>query len=119
MLEPVRESLVDNKPLHWVRVAKLPDYVFFRHDVHIAKGVGCVSCHGPIDKMPLTYRAKALTMEFCLDCHRDPAPHLRPKDQVANMAWSPHGDREQLGHQLVQQYGIREGQLTHCFVCHR
>jgi hypothetical protein len=119
MLAPVRQSLADNKPLKWNRVALLPDYVFFRHDIHIAKGVGCVECHGRIDRMPLTYRAKALTMEFCLDCHRDPAPHLRPKEQVTNMAWSPHGDREKLGHQLVKQYGIREGQLTNCFVCHR
>lgn len=119
MLEPVRESLVDNKPLHWVRVAKLPDYVFFRHDVHIAKGVGCVSCHGPIDKMPLTYRAKALTMEFCLDCHRDPTPHLRPPDKVTDMEWKPAGSPRALGEKIAAHAGIRFGELTHCYVCHR
>ena len=119
MLAPVRASLADNKSLNWNRVAVLPDYVFFRHDIHIAKGVGCVECHGRVDTMALTYRAKPLTMEFCLDCHRNPAPHLRPQDQITNMAWTPSGDREALGHALLAQYGIRVGQITHCFVCHR
>src|SRR5437016_5485518 len=72
MLEPVRRSLAESKPIQWTRVAKLRDYVFFRHDIHVAKGVGCESCHGRIDQMALTYRAKAFTMDFCLDCHRDP-----------------------------------------------
>jgi len=119
MLEPVRASLAQNKSLTWHRVAVLPEYVFFRHDIHIAKGVGCDECHGRVDKMALAYRAKALTMQFCLDCHRDPGPHLRPLDQVVNMAWKPDGDREALGHELVKQYGIRVGELTNCFVCHR
>jgi len=119
MLAPVRASLAKNQSLNWNRVAVLPDYVFFRHDIHIAKGVGCVECHGRVDEMPLMYRAKALTMQFCLDCHRDPGPHLRPKAEVTNMAWVPSGDRRELGHALLQQYGIREGQITHCFVCHR
>jgi hypothetical protein len=119
MLAPVRDSLARNVPLHWKRVAVVPDYVFFRHDIHIAKGVGCVECHGRVDKMALAYRAKALTMQFCLDCHRNPAPHLRPRDQITNMAWQPSGDREAQGHKLLEQYGIRVGQITHCFVCHR
>jgi hypothetical protein len=119
MLAPVRASLADNKPLRWQRVAVLPDYVYFRHDIHIAKGVGCVECHGRIDTMALTYRAKPLTMQFCLNCHRDPAPHLRPKEEVTNMTWKPKGDREKQGHELVKRYGIRVGDLTHCTVCHR
>jgi hypothetical protein len=119
MLEPVRLSLVQKKSLNWNRVAVVPDYVYFRHDIHVAKGVGCVECHGRIDQMPLAYRAKPLTMQFCLDCHRDPAPHLRPRDQITNMAWSPKENREKLGHQLLEQYGIRVGEITHCFVCHR
>ncbi len=122
MLEPVRASLAQNKSISWNRVAVLPEYVFFRHDVHIAKGVGCVECHGRVDTMPLTYRAKALTMQFCLDCHRDPAPHLRPQSEVTNMAWQPQGnnaERAAAGHALLQQYGIRTGQLEHCYVCHR
>jgi hypothetical protein len=72
--------------------------------------------------MPLTYRAKALTMQFCLDCHRDPAPHLRPQSQITSMTWKPQGndaEREVTGHALLQQYGIRTGQLEHCYVCHR
>jgi hypothetical protein len=119
MLEPVRESLAAGKPLLWHRVARLPDYVYFRHDVHIAKGVGCVTCHGRIDKMPLTYRAVALKMEFCLSCHRDPAPNLRPHQFITDMNWKPAGDARALGEQLVKQNGIRVGQLDYCYVCHR
>lgn len=119
MLAPVRASLADNKPLNWQRVAVLPEYVFFRHDIHISKGVGCVECHGRVDRMALTFRAKPLTMQFCLDCHRDPAPHLRPKDQITNMAWQLTGDRVALGHALMRDYGIEPERLTHCYVCHR
>ncbi len=119
MLEPVRQSIVENKPLRWVRVAKLPDYVFFRHDIHIAKGVGCVTCHGRIDTMPLTYRAHAFTMQFCLDCHRDPTPNLRPADRITDMTWKPAGNPRDLGGKIAAHVGIRFGELTHCYVCHR
>jgi hypothetical protein len=119
MLAPVRESLARNVSLSWNRVAVLPDYVFFRHDIHISKGVGCVECHGRIDTMALTERAKPFTMQFCLDCHRDPAPHLRPLDQITSMNWQPEGDGRAQGQALIKQYGIRVGQTTHCFVCHR
>jgi hypothetical protein len=119
MLAPVRASLAANRSLDWQRVALLPDYVYFRHDVHIAKGVGCVECHGAVDRMALTYRAKPLTMRFCLDCHRDPAAHLRPRDQVTNMAWRPPNDGGAQGRALLSEYGIRAGQLAHCTVCHR
>jgi hypothetical protein len=119
MLAPVRASLAHNTSLDWRRVAVLPDYVYFRHDIHIAKGVGCVECHGRVDRMPLTYRAKALTMQFCLDCHRNPAPHLRPKKEITSMTWTPAGDRAAQGHALVKHYGIRVGELTDCVVCHR
>jgi hypothetical protein len=120
MLAPVRDSLAHEKSIEWHRVALLPDYVFFRHDIHIAKGVGCAECHGRVDKMALTYRAKPLTMEFCLDCHRNPAPHLRPQSEVTNMAWAPlSGDNGALGRKLMHDYGIRRGQLTYCNVCHR
>jgi hypothetical protein len=119
MLAPVRASLADKVSLDWQRVALLPDYVYFRHDIHIAKGVGCVECHGRVDTMALTYRAKPLTMQFCLDCHRDPAPRLRPREEVTNMAWQPPADKAALGQSLLHQYGIRVGALTHCTVCHR
>ena len=119
MLEPVRRSLADNEPIQWTRVAKLPDYVFFRHDVHIAKGVGCETCHGRIDEMALTFRAKAFTMDFCLDCHRDPAPNLRPKDHITDMGWKPPADARAKGEAIAAHEGIRIGELTHCYVCHR
>jgi hypothetical protein len=119
MLAPVRQSLVQDKPLLWHRVARLPDYVYFRHDVHIAKGVGCVTCHGRIDQMPLTYRAIPFKMKFCIDCHRDPAPRLRPRDAITAMDWRPAGDPRALGEQLIKQNGIRVGQLDYCTVCHR
>ena len=90
MLAPVRASLAARHiAATGIASRVLPDYVFFRHDIHIAKGVGCVECHGRVDTMALTYRAKPLTMQFCLDCHRDPAPHLRPLDQITNMDWKP------------------------------
>jgi len=118
ILAPVRHSLGNDKALRWNRVARLPDYVYFRHDIHIAKGVGCVECHGRIDTMALTYKAKPLTMQFCIDCHRDPAPHLRPLAQVTNMRW--HRDASTpSGHEMLKEYGIRTDSLTHCTVCHR
>jgi len=119
MLAPVRASLANNRSLDWQRVALLPDYVYFRHDVHIVKGIACAECHGSIDKMALTYRAVPLTMQFCLDCHRNPAPHLRPRDQVTNMLWHAPDEGGAQGRALLAQYGIRVGQLTHCTVCHR
>jgi Cytochrome c7 and related cytochrome c len=119
MLEPVRASFAENKSLNWNRVAVLPNYVFFRHDIHIAKGVGCVECHGRVDKMALTERAIPLTMQFCLDCHRDPAPRLRPAAEITNMSWQATDDRRAQGETLLKHYGIRVGQITHCFVCHR
>jgi hypothetical protein len=119
MLAPVRDSLAENKPIRWTRVAKLPDYVFFRHDVHIAKGVGCETCHGRIDEMALTYRAKAFTMQFCLDCHRDPAPNLRPANAITAMGWKPEGDARAAGKAIAAHEHIRVGELTHCYVCHR
>jgi hypothetical protein len=118
MLAPVRASLAENKSLVWHRVARLPEYVYFRHDIHIAKGVGCITCHGRVDQMPLTYQAKPLTMEFCLDCHRDPAPNLRPQDRIADMTWKADNPRA-LGAELVKQNGIRPGEITYCYVCHR
>ena len=118
MLAPVRRSLADNASLTWQRVARLPEYVYFRHDIHIAKGVGCATCHGRIDRMPLTYQAKPFTMEFCLDCHRDPGPNLRPADRITDMAWQPPPGT-QAANASVAHYGIRLGEITECNVCHR
>ena len=119
VLEPLRRSLANNTPLHWQRVVKLPDYVYFHHAVHVQAGVPCVSCHGRVDRMPLLAKAEPLSMGQCLDCHRDPAPNLRPRDQVTNMAWTPPADRRRLGEQLMQAYHIDTRGLTDCAVCHR
>src|SRR5437867_1800293 len=85
LLEPVRESFRTGRPLEWVRVHDLPDFVYFNHSVHIKKGVGCVTCHGQMDEMPLTWKEHDLTMGWCLNCHRNPEKYLRPRDQVFNL----------------------------------
>ena len=118
MLAPVRQSLAENKPLRWRRVYTLPDYVYFDHSIHVAKGVGCTECHGPIGDMPLTWRATDMTMRWCLDCHRNPAPHLRPREAVFNPHWRPTSDTPS-GVQLMAAYRIHPQTLTDCTVCHR
>jgi hypothetical protein len=115
MLEPVRASYATGRPIVWARVHHLPDFVHFNHSIHVNKGVGCATCHGRIDKMSLTYQASPLTMEWCLDCHRDPAKYVRPRDQVFNMAYTPKNQQE-LGPQLVRAYDIQS--LTACSTCH-
>ena len=118
-LEPVRTSWRTGRPLRWQRVNDVADFVYFHHGIHVSKGVGCDVCHGRVDRMPLMYKARPLTMEWCLECHRNPAPNLRPREAVFDPAWEPPDDRAELGHRLVEAYGVRLGQLTHCYVCHR
>jgi hypothetical protein len=117
-LDLVRKSYFSGQPIEWKKVHRLPDFVYFNHSIHVAKGVGCVTCHGRVDQMPLTYRAIAFEMKFCLDCHRDPAPNLRPHDRITDMSWKPD-DARALGNKLVRDNGIRLGQLDYCYVCHR
>jgi cytochrome c7-like protein len=133
MLEPVRASFRSGQSLHWTRVNDLPDFVYFDHSIHIHKGIGCDSCHGPVDRMPLMYQAKSLQMDFCLDCHRAPQKYIRPRDQVFNMEYQPptaehpvkvkgetYIDQQSLGQALLQQYqvrGVRD--ITSCSTCHR
>jgi hypothetical protein len=120
MLQPVRDSWLSGQPIRWTRVNDLPDYVYFNHSIHIAKGVGCNTCHGPVDQMPLMYQAKSLQMEWCLDCHKNPEKYVRPKDQVFNMKYQPPSDQQTLGETLVNtQYHVHKEQLTNCAVCHR
>ena len=120
ILEPVRASFRDDTPLHWTRVNDLPVFVYFDHSIHLAKGVGCFTCHGPVDKMALTYKAETLQMEFCLNCHRDPARYLRPRDQVFNMLYTPPADQLELGRRLVKEYDVAGPErLTSCSTCHR
>lgn len=122
MLAPVRESLATGRPLVWTRVNNLPDYVYFDHSIHVAKGVGCVECHGRVDQMALTRQAAPLTMGFCLDCHRDPSKRLRPLAAEFDMGWRPPGDpraRETLARRLMAAHHVRTGGLTDCSTCHR
>jgi hypothetical protein len=117
MLEPVRESFRTDKSIEWTRVHVLPDYVFFDHSIHIHKGMGCSTCHGRVDQMPLTWSVNTLFMEWCLDCHRAPERLVRPRDQIFNMEWNPPADQAVLGRKLVAEYKIQK--LTDCWTCHR
>jgi hypothetical protein len=117
ILEPVRESFRTGKSLEWTRVHNLPGFVYFDHSIHVHKGVGCTTCHGRVDQMPLMWRENTLYMEWCLECHRNPERFVRPRVQVFNMDWQPPSDQIALGQKLVQEYKI--AQLTSCSVCHR
>ncbi|WP_263380979.1 cytochrome c3 family protein [Granulicella paludicola] len=87
LLEPVRQSWATGESIQWIRVHDLPDYVYFNHEIHVNKGIGCASCHGRVDQMPLMYQESTLQMEWCLNCHRNPAVNLRPTSEIYNMAW--------------------------------
>jgi hypothetical protein len=117
LLAPVRASYANNTPLKWTRVHDLPDYVYFNHSVHIAKGIGCVSCHGEVDKMQLMAQDAPLTMEWCLSCHRTPGANVRPRSEVFNLHWQPPADLPALQAKLVKEYKIQS--LTSCSTCHR
>ena len=115
MLEPVRASYASGKPIVWNRVHRLPDFVHFNHGIHVNKGIGCSSCHGRIDRQGLTYQEAPLTMEWCLNCHRNPEKYVRPKSEVFNMAYQPvNQDIE--GPKRVKEYGIKS--YTTCSTCH-
>jgi hypothetical protein len=118
LLAPVRESLASGTPITWHRVTDLPDYVYFNHSIHIAKGVGCESCHGPIASMALTYKAKTLTMGFCLACHRNPGPNLRPRSAIYDTDWHRTADTPD-GASLLKEYHVPDRNLTDCSLCHR
>jgi hypothetical protein len=119
VLEPVRESFRTGRPIEWIKVYNLPDFVYFNHSIHVAKGVGCETCHGRVDKMALTYKANSLYMEWCLECHRHPENFVRPKEAVFTMGYQPGENQVVLGHELVAAYNIQVKQLTNCAVCHR
>jgi len=116
-LAPVRESYSSGKPIRWIRVHRLPDFVYFNHSVHLSAGVSCVSCHGRIDQMIEVRQAEPLNMAWCLDCHRNPASRIRPTQYVTKLAWTPDRDPERLGRELVAANHISPP--THCSGCHR
>ena len=129
-LEPVRASFNSNTPLHWTRVHDLPDFVYFDHSIHVNKGVGCTTCHGPVDRMPLMWQANSLQMSWCLDCHRNPERNVRPRDAVFRVDYQQPSsqnpvtvggrtftDQVEMGKVLVAEYQIQK--LTSCSTCHR
>lgn len=133
ILEPVRASWRENEPLQWTRVHDLPDFVQFNHGIHVQKGVGCYSCHGEVDKMPLMWKTNSLHMQWCLDCHRDPAKHIRPREEVFTMAprTVPAGkEAHAYGQELMAEYHVRTdiksepgfekqpNPITNCSTCH-
>jgi len=140
ILQPVRDSFREDMPIEWLRVHDLPDFVYFDHSIHVKKGVGCETCHGRVDQMPLTKREHTLNMEWCLECHRDPVPNLRPRDAIVEMGWKERwmedmrADVGPDGHpklndleiaralremqvELAREYDVQS--LTYCSVCHR
>jgi hypothetical protein len=133
MLQPVHESYATGRSLVWTRVNDLPDFVYFNHSIHINKGVGCNTCHGPVDRMPLMFNNESLEMEWCLNCHRNPQQYLRPRDQVFNMRYQQPSvtqpvtidgqqftDQVSLGTALVEKYKLRStADITSCSTCHR
>ncbi len=135
MLEPVRASWRNDEPIRWKRVHDLPDFVQFNHSIHVAKGIGCSSCHGQVNEMPLVWQTASLQMEWCLKCHREPEKHIRPREEVFNMEWpikrtsadatlagfikaDEAFSAEKHGKDLVEKYGVRKDQITNCSICH-
>jgi hypothetical protein len=119
MLALVRQSLAQNKPLQWRRVHDLPDFVYFNHSIHIAKGIGCAECHGRIDLMPLTAQAQPLYMKWCINCHRAPQKEIRPREKVFDMAWNRNESPVHPAELLEKYHVMPPGKLTDCSICHR
>jgi hypothetical protein len=117
ILEPVRASFRNDTPIRWVRVHDLPDFVYFNHSIHVKKGVGCETCHGRVDEMPLMRQQNTLQMQWCLDCHRAPEQFVRPRSEITTMGYQPAVAQAVLGPQLVKEYDIRTS--TNCSTCHR
>jgi len=116
-LELVRQSFRSDQSIPWTRVHDLPDFVYFDHSIHLHKGIGCTTCHGQVDRMPLMWQEKSLQMEWCIDCHRNPERYVRPRDAVFRVDYTPPPDQLELGRRLVAEYQIQK--LTSCSTCHR
>ncbi len=117
LLQPVRDSYATGRAIPWVRVHALPDYVYFSHQAHVTAGVSCVSCHGRVDQMAEVRQVQPLSMAWCLECHRNPAPNIRPRAEVTNLAWKPERDPAEIGRELIARYKIHPP--TNCSGCHR
>ncbi len=121
MLEPVRQSWATGEPLEWNRVHDLPQFAYFNHSIHVNAGIGCSTCHGRVDQMPLVHKVNDLYMQWCLDCHRAPENFVRPRDQVFNMAWEPPANQDEVGPELLELHGVDTSnhRLMDCYKCHR
>jgi hypothetical protein len=117
LLAPVRESWFEDQPLRWQRVHQLPEFAYFNHSAHVTHGVGCVECHGRVDLMGQVHAVAPLTMKWCLDCHRDPAPHLRPQSEITNMEWQPERPRREIGEEIREKLHLHPP--IECTGCHR
>jgi hypothetical protein len=117
VLEPVRSSLTLGQPIRWTSVHRLPDHAYFNHAAHVTKGVACETCHGRVDRMTRTVKTRTLSMGWCLECHRDPVPHLRPREAVFAMGYKPHG--RDLPEDIRTFYREASQRLTSCNTCHR
>jgi hypothetical protein len=115
--EPIRESWSSGQSIAWTRVHNLPDFVYFNHSIHINKGIGCSACHGDVAEMPLVYKVNTLYMNWCVNCHRDPAKFIRPRSEVFNVAYVYPANQDELGRKLVKEYHVQS--LTDCVTCHR
>ena len=116
-LLPVRESQASGEPIEWERIHDLADYVYFDHSAHVNRGVSCVSCHGRVDKMDQVHQVESLSMSWCIDCHRNPEPHLRPQEFITQLDWQPEEDPEELGARIREKLDIDPS--TNCSTCHR
>ena len=116
-LVPVRESWASRTPLEWIRIHKLPDYAYFNHSAHLSAGVGCSSCHGNIAEMVEVRQAEPLSMGWCLDCHRNPGPYLRPHGEITNMTWEPPADQADFAAKVIMEKKINPP--VDCSGCHR
>ncbi len=118
-LKPIHDSWRTGESVDWIRVHRLPDFVYFNHSAHVNRGVSCVTCHGRVDQMEIVYQAKDQSMAWCIDCHRHPEPHLRPVEEITNLAWSAGTEAEQLelGAKLKAEKNINP--QANCAVCHR
>ena len=118
LLEPVRMSFRTDQSIAWTRVHSLPQFVYFNHSIHLKKGIGCATCHGRVDEMPLMFRVNTLLMDWCVECHRNPEKYIRPREEVFNMAYEPPADQlTRLGPELVKRYHVQK--LDDCYTCHR
>jgi hypothetical protein len=113
----VRASFRDDRPMRWTRVHDLPDFVYFNHSIHVKKGMGCETCHGRIDEMPLTRQVQSLQMEWCLDCHRNPEQFIRPRSEVFTMGYQPPVPQSVQAARLIEEYAVAPN--TSCSTCHR